>query len=212
MPTDAKTDRLGDMRQAHVGAAVEVGNGARHTQHPVIAARGQAETVRHAGQQRAPFGIRGGDLIEQRPFGIGIHPQAGMGGIARACRARAVATRAATCAERCRPRPADRGRTRRPAAPRAAGRSGPSTGPKSDRDSRRRSPAPGCRRGRVRQDSRSDRGWRRRPAGNGRDSACVHWPARPPLRRFRSAGAGSPARCGEIRGTRPETARHCARG
>ena len=42
------------MRARHRLGAVQIGDGARHAQHPVIAARGQPEAVGGAGQQLAP--------------------------------------------------------------------------------------------------------------------------------------------------------------
>lgn len=54
--------------------ALEVGDGARKAQDPVIAARGELEAVGRLDQERLARSIRCRDLVEQRAFGIGIDP------------------------------------------------------------------------------------------------------------------------------------------
>lgn len=73
------------MRQADIRRAVEIGDGARHAQDAVIAARREAKAGGDAGDERAAFRIGGGDVIENRAFGIGVETHMGV-----VCKARGL--------------------------------------------------------------------------------------------------------------------------
>ena len=63
---------FGDMRPGHRIRACQVGDGARHFQHPVIAARRQPHPLSRFGQQFGARRVRGGDRVQQFAFGLGI--------------------------------------------------------------------------------------------------------------------------------------------
>lgn len=64
--------RLGDMGFCDRGRAAKVGDGARHFEHPVIAARRQFHPLRRLGQEPGAACIRRGDLVQEFAFGLGI--------------------------------------------------------------------------------------------------------------------------------------------
>ena len=63
------------MGAADLRGAVEVGDGARDTQHAVVAARGQVHALGRAQQQLAASGVGRGDLVEQLAVGLGVGAQ-----------------------------------------------------------------------------------------------------------------------------------------
>ena len=65
-------ERLGDVVARHRRGAFEIGQGARHPQYPVIAARRQHQPLGGALQQGAAGRIGGGDLVEQFAINFGI--------------------------------------------------------------------------------------------------------------------------------------------
>ena len=71
-------ERFGHVVAAHIGALREVGDGARDAKDSVIAARGQAKAVGGEVQQGPPFGVRGGDLLQQAALGVGVQDGLGM--------------------------------------------------------------------------------------------------------------------------------------
>jgi len=58
------------MRMTHGVGSVEISDGARDTQDAVIAPRGQPETIGHAADERAAFGVGTRDLFDSGAFGI----------------------------------------------------------------------------------------------------------------------------------------------
>ena len=55
-----------------ITALRQVGDGPGDAQNPVIAPRGEPEAFRRPVQQVAALGIRGGDLLQQAAFGVGV--------------------------------------------------------------------------------------------------------------------------------------------
>ncbi len=60
------------MRAGDAGGALEVGEGARHPQHPVIAACREAQALRGALEECETPRVGGGDLVKESAVSFGI--------------------------------------------------------------------------------------------------------------------------------------------
>jgi hypothetical protein len=76
--TRERTSRFRNVAAGDPGGAVEVGDRARHPEHPVVAARGQMHALGRAQQQLAAGRVGGRDPVEELALHLGVGAQLGL--------------------------------------------------------------------------------------------------------------------------------------